>query len=177
MEHGVFPDKLKVGLLKPIYKKGDRSLISNYRPITLLSNVAKIFEKILLKRYKNFLELHNVITPKQSSYQTNKSTSTTIFQILQRILDSINKSEAVVAVFLDLSKAFDSVQHDRLLEKSEKVGFRGRAGELLASYLSNRQQITSLQNANGSFTKSQCGKILRGFRRVPSWVRYFFCFI
>jgi len=141
---GEFPDYLKTSITKPQYKKGSKSEVGNYRPISILSNISKIFEKAIFKRMQNFLEMTNIITNNQNGFRTNKSTTHTIYQGISEILTSLNNKKATTCVMVDLSKAFDSVQHQILFNKLYKCGIRGLAFKLIENYLQNRTQITEI---------------------------------
>lgn len=120
------------------------SIISNYRPIPLSSTFAKLFEYAVLVRMRSFLDKHNVLTPKQHGYCINKSAMTAISSFYEKVLRDINNSELPVAVFCDLSKAFDCVPHKRLLDKLEAYGIRGNFLKWFESYLNNRMQFVQI---------------------------------
>lgn len=140
LETGIFPDDLKVAKVKPIYKKGDEREIKNYRPIALLNNFSKIFEKAIYNRLIGFFETENLLSDFQNGFRKEKSTIRAVYQALEKILNSLNKSRETVAMCLDLSKAFDSVDHSLLLEKLARCGIRGVSLRLLTSYLAGRRQ-------------------------------------
>lgn len=137
---GIFPDDLKRTVIKPLHKKGDKNDISNYRPIALISIISKIFEKALLSRIIDFTEKYSIISDMQSAYIKGRSTVRAIYMGICEILDAISKKDKAAALFLDLSKAFDSVDHKCLLEKLEIMGFRGNIHNILKSYLEDRKQ-------------------------------------
>ena len=133
----IWPVALKNAEIVPIFKSGDRSLPTNYRPISLISNIAKIFEKIIHNRLYKFLNKHNLISNKQFGFRKNIGTKDAILQVTKNITDGINKDEKVLGTFLDLAKAFDTVSHLILLLKLERYGVRGPTLEL---FKSNRKQ-------------------------------------
>lgn len=137
---GDYPDLLKNALVKAIHKKGDLDQEANYRPISLLCNIGKIFEKLIYSRFMNFLEGHSIITDKQNGFRKKKSTIRAIYQAVSTVLTSLNKKNVTMAMCMDLSKAFDSVNHDTLSKKLENCGIRGNALLLIKSYLKNRTQ-------------------------------------
>lgn len=145
---GCFPQDLKVALIKPLHKKGTRDDINNYRPIALLPCFSKIFEKVIYNRLSSFLELNNIINKNQFGFQKEKNTSLAIFKMLKQVGEEINLKKPGIALFLDLSKAFDCVDHSILLRKLEHVGIRGQAQKLIESYLQNRTQSTVLDAYN-----------------------------
>ena len=151
MYSGVFPDILKIARVIPLYKSGDRNDITNYRPISLLPVVSKIFEKLIHKRLISFLDKNNVIYHKQFGFRRRHSTIHALNTAVTQIANSLNQNDVVFGVFLDFSKAFDTIKHDILLDKLEHYGIRGKAQQLFKSYLSNRKQSVF----NGSIYSEQ----------------------
>ena len=142
---GVYPDQLKVAKVIPIFKnKGDLLLVSNYRPISLLSNINKIFEKLVYSRIFSFLTLHNCIYELQFGFRGNHSTNHALFSITEMIRKSLDSSNFACGIFIDLQKAFDTVDHEILLKKLDYCGVRGLANKWFRSYLTNRQQFVSI---------------------------------
>jgi hypothetical protein len=129
---GIFPDRLKFAEIKPIYKKGDKNIISNYRPISLLTSLSKIFEVIYSRLYKHFD--HNIVVKEQFGFRTNPSTNNAIYRLFGRILTALNEGSNVGGIFCDLAKAFDCVNHKCLLFKLEFYGILGSILKLIASY-------------------------------------------
>jgi len=145
MENGNFPGVLKTGKITPIFKKDDPQMFGNYRPVSVIPIFSKIFEKIIYNRLYSFLTSMNVIYEKQFGFRKNHSTTHAINYSINRILSEIEKKRHVVGVFIDLSKAFDTIDHEKLLVKLEHYGIRGICYDLLASYLANRTQCTNFQ--------------------------------
>lgn len=158
---GIFPDALKKSIVMPSYKKNDKNDLSNYRPISLITSFAKIFEKILSNRILKFFRKFNVLTTKQHGFTENKSTDTVIFEFLQCITLSLERGEIPAGLFVDFSKAFDCVDHKTLLLKLERSGIRGMPLKLFESYLINRKQVVVLRNGKRC-NMSQEGTIVRG---------------
>lgn len=152
---GIYPERLKIAHIKAVYKKGDKDEVSNYRPISLLSNIGKVIEKIMYSRFISFLEKHDILSNAQNGFRKGKSTIHAIYQTLVHILDSLNEEKETVAVCLDLSKAFDSVDHAVLCEKLQFYGFRGVALKLIRSYLTNRKQCITENDTKGNQIKSE----------------------
>lgn len=159
---GIFPDRLKIAEIKPVYKKGPTSDISNYRPIALLSNISKVFEKVICTRLVNFLETNQILADCQNGFRKNKSTIRAVYQAISKILTSLNESKATSIICLDLSKAFDSVDHEILLEKLDSYGVRGIAQNLMKTYILNRQQCVVEKDQTGNIWKSDIKTILKG---------------
>ena len=145
METGTFPDILKIGKITPIFKKGDPQLLDNYRPVSVIPIFAKIFEKVIYTRLYSFLSSMNIIYDKQFGFRKSHSTSHAINYSVNYILNEIEAKNHVIGLFIDLSKAFDTIDHTKLLSKLEHYGIRGLCYNLLKSYLSRRTQYTNFQ--------------------------------
>lgn len=143
---GIFPDRLKYSEVKPLYKKGDKSEISNYRPISLLPTFSKIIEKIMYKRLYAHLNNNNILAMEQFGFRKESSTEMATFNLLDNILTSLDKKNYVGGLFCDLQKAFDCVNHNVLLEKMNFYGISGSAIKLMTSYLENRYQRTIMKD-------------------------------
>ena len=145
---GIFPTQLKLAKVVPIHKSKDRQNIENYRPISLLPSISKIFEKIVFKRLYSFLEAHSILYHRQYGFRPNHSTIDAILDFAQNIYKSLEKNEVSIGVFLDLSKAFDTIDHNILLSKLNWYGIRGRALDWFRSYLSGRKQFVHFGGTN-----------------------------
>ncbi|KAL0861132.1 hypothetical protein ABMA27_009630 [Loxostege sticticalis] len=159
---GVFPEQLKKSIVRPLFKKGDRADPSNYRPITLVPILSKIFEKAMLVRLLGFLDKHNILHEDQFGFRKNSSTALAGFNLIQIVTESINNGKnPVLALFMDLSKAFDYVDHCILLNKLDRYGIRGKALDWLNSYLKNRKQSTEITRAVQDAKKNFCRQNFR----------------
>ena len=154
---GLVPGKLKVGRIIPLYKSGSHTLVSNYRPITLLSVFHKIMEKLMYKRLIEFLDKHNILIENQFGFRSGRSTTHATLLITDKIQRAIEAKLFSCGIFLDLSKAFDTVDHSILLAKLEHYGIRGLANEWFRSYLTNRQQFVSVNNSDSNTLHITCG--------------------
>ena len=154
---GVFPDKLKTGRVVPLFKDGSKTNILNYRPISTLSIYSKIFEKLVHKRMVSFISRYSLIKPNQYGFQTNKSTSDAIIELLENVNDSFNENKHYLSIYLDFSKAFDTVCHEILLKKIEHMGFRGPILAWITSYLTNRKQFVTIGDASSTLLDISMG--------------------
>jgi len=137
---GHFLDRLKFSVVKPVYKKGDRTKYSNYRPISLLTSFSKIFEKTIYFRLTEYLLNIKILTENQYGFRKGLATENAIFKLINEILYNQNNKTITGSVFCDLQKAFDTVNHDSLSNKLQYYGINGKAKKLLESYLQNRYQ-------------------------------------
>lgn len=147
-QQGIFPSNLKMAKIVPIFKNGDRGLLNNYRPVSLLPAFSKILEKLVYKRLYGFLDTKKFFSEGQFGFRRGHSTIHPILKLLQDITIANDKRsrDATLAVFLDLSKAFDSIDHEILLYKLENAGIRGVPLGWLRSYLSQRQQYVQIKS-------------------------------
>jgi exonuclease III len=141
---GTFPISLKKSLITPVYKSGDRDDVSNYRPISVLPAVSKIFEKIINARLLGFFTKFNLLSESQFGFRQGKSTEDTITALTSEVVKHVDNKNKCLAVFLDLKKAFDTVSIPILIQKLEKMGVRGIPLSLFKSYLSDRKQRVKL---------------------------------
>ena len=154
---GYYPKALKIGKIIPIYKNNDCRDPNNYRPITLLSCINKIIEKIIFSRLYKFLEKHRILHENQFGFRQKHSTSHALIAVTELIRQSIENKELTTGVFLDLTKAFDLVNHEKLVTKLENYGIRGPALTILKSYLANRQQFVKIGVHNSELQQVSLG--------------------
>ena len=147
---GKFPDSLKIAEIIPIYKAGDRSSPENYRPISILPFLSKIFERCIYNRLFSFLCKHSVISSSQFGFLPGKSSDLAISNLVEYLYDTLDSKYAAVNIFVDLRKAFDTVHHGTLLRKLQYYGIRGQPLQLLTDYLSNRKQCVRIRNTLSS---------------------------
>ena len=157
-EKGIYIDKLKISRIVPIYKeKGDKLLCKNYRPISLLSNINKIYEKLMHKRLYSFFEDQNLIFKNQFGFRKHHSTTHALTDLTEDIRQAIDSNKYACGIFVDLQKAFDTVDHNILLKKLEHYGIRGIANDWIRSYLTNRQQYVSISGHDSEITTTELG--------------------
>ena len=140
LETGSYPDILKVAKVIPLHKKGSKCDVGNYKPISILSPVNKVFEIILHRRLIDFWNKYNLFTDEQFRFRKQHSTNLALTLLYEYILNQRDNDSSVCGIFIDSAKAFDSVSHRILLSKLEHYGVRGNAIRLIKSYLTNRMQ-------------------------------------
>ena len=157
LEQGVYPEFLKRSKVIALFKKGERLLPENYRPISLLDIFDKIFEKLIYKRLVSFINKYKMLFQFQFGFREDHSTVLALTEIIDNIKHAIDNNEYTVGIFIDLCKAFDTVDHGILLEKLKYYGIRGKAHDLLSSYLCNRTQYTVINNVVSDIKPITCG--------------------
>jgi len=150
INQGIFPSKLKTARVVPIFKSGDMELTNNYRPISLLSSISKILEKVVSVQLYNHLDINKLLYMHQYGFQRNKSTEHNLLSAVNFIYDALNKGEYCIGLFLDLKKAFDVCDHEILISKLHHMGVRDTALNWFRSYLSNRCQYVEVNGAKSS---------------------------
>ena len=137
-----YPDMWKVANVTPIFKKDDKQLVKNYRPISLLPICGKIFEKIVSANLYSYLSVNGLLTKNQSGFRPGDSTTNQLLYLVNEIHEAFEnpKSLEVRAVFLDISKAFDKVWHQGLIFKLKQNGISGNLLHFFEDYLHNRKQ-------------------------------------
>ena len=152
-----FPNDCKVARVNPVHKGGPSDIMDNFRPISVLPILSKIFEKLTLIRMNNFIIQQSILSPCQFGFRSGRGTTHAIIKLLSHIIPAYHNKDYSVCFFLDLRKAFDTIDHRILLEKLNHYGFRGHCKEYLKSYYHNRQQFVYL---NGH--KSEMMTVLSG---------------
>ena len=127
IHQGIFPDDLKIAKVFPVYKSGDKSNISNYRPISVLSFFSKVFEKIMYNHVIDFINTNNLLSKQQFGFRKHHSTNHAVITLIDQISAALDCGKAVVGCYIDLKKAFDTVNHRILIEKMQRYGIRGRS--------------------------------------------------
>lgn len=157
LRSGIFPDKLKIAKVIPVYKKGDNHLIDNYRPISLLPAISKIFERIMHDQLFDYFTRNNLFFPSQYGFRKSHSTELASVELIDRVLEVMNQNGIPICIFMDLSKAFDTLNHCILLEKLKFYGLDETSRKLFSSYLSGRLQFVSIDGALSSFKPLSTG--------------------
>lgn len=146
LNSGVFPDVLKKAILKPLYKKNEKTNPTNYRPIALLSIFSKIIEKVVKCRLVNYLDNLQFFSNKQYGFRSKRNTSDALLNFMTQVYEEVNKGKCSAGIFVDVMKAFDTVDHEILLSRMYDAGVRGIPFKWFKSYLNNRSHITRVGN-------------------------------
>ena len=154
---GIVPSSVKIAKVIPVSKKGSCSHLNNYRLISLLSVFDKLLEKLMYKRIVNYLDKNSILYEKQFGFRTKHSTNHAIISIVDNIQRVVEEKEFSCGIFLDFSKAFDTVNHEILIRKLENYGIRGITNDWFRSYLSNRKQYVYINNTSSDPCQGNCG--------------------
>merc|ERR1712240_460962 len=154
---GIYPDSLKIAKVIPVFKKGDQTSVNNYRPISILSPIYKIFEKILYSRLIKYIDKSNILYKYQFGFRKNHSTEHALIELVDQIKLNMGGNKMTCGIFIDLSKAFDTVNHKILIDQLEHYGIRGKALDIFKSYLSNRKQYVQLENSKSKLCPISIG--------------------
>ena len=157
LEHGTVPDEIKIAKVIPIFKSNDPTHLNNYRPISILPIFSKLFERIMYNRLETHLTINNILSPQQFGFRKKHATSMAISLFTEKLYDTLDNHKLAIATFLDLSKAFDLINHTFLLQKLHHYGVRGIALDWFKNYLSNRKQFVQYNNSKSSMLNITSG--------------------
>ena len=157
LSEGIFPDELKLANVIPIFKSGDHETFNNYRPVSILCTISKVFEKIMYSRLLNYLDHYKILFSYQFGFRKSHSTYMAFMVLIDKLTRALDEGKFVVGILLDFSKAFDTVDHDILLTKLSHYGIRGVPLLWFQSYLSNRQQFVTYNGVSSSVKTVKCG--------------------
>ena len=157
IDTGIFPDKLKIARVLPIYKKDDKSKLENYRPISILPAISKVFEKVLSHQINQHFLNNKLYYSSQYGFRQSHSTELTVLEIVDRIAYQMDQDNVPLNIYIDLSKAFDTIDHKILLHKLQYYGLNQNSLSLIQNYLTNRQQYVDFQNINSSLLPISTG--------------------
>ena len=153
----VFPNTMKIARVNPGFKSGQQDLIDNYRPISSLPIFSKVFEKLTLIRMESFISRQHILTPCQFGFRKGCSISHAVIKLLTHIVQAYHDKVYSACFFLDLRKAFDTVNHNLLMKKLEHYGFRGQCSNYMKSYFENRKQYVQVDGHSSSLESVTCG--------------------
>lgn len=162
-ETGLFPKILKQSKVTPVFKKGEKMNKNNYRPISLNSVFSKIFERIFLTRLLSFIEAQEILSPQQYGFRKGISTINALIEVTEQIINQREHGKATSGAFIDLTKAFDCVDHNILISKLERYGLRGLSLDWIKDFLADRTQFVELKNfesdtpLRSNIVKTTCG--------------------
>ena len=155
--HGIVPDQMKIARVIPLFKADDQSLFTNYRPVSVLPSFSKFLERIIYNRLNDYLTNLNVLCDEQYGFRKNHSPTLALIDLYDKISSALDRGDIAVGIFLDLSKAFDTVNHNILFEKLEHYGICGLALKWVKSYFSNRLQFVDFNGHVSSRFNISCG--------------------
>ena len=154
---GIFPNCLKIARITPVHKKGPKNLVSNYRPISSLPFLSKVFERCMADRLSNFLHQTNTISKNQFGFQKGISTCDALLKFVNDIYHSLNIRYHHISVMIDLAKAFETVHHKILLRKMNSYGITNVPLKLFENYLSNRKSYVRIGDCSSSMQAINIG--------------------
>ena len=166
---GTFPENMKIAKVTPIFKSGKKELLTNYRPISVLSCFSKILERIMYNRVYNYLNDNNLLFHKQFGFRKSHSTDHALIELINSTYDSFNQNKYTLGVFIDLSKAFNTVDHNILIDKLNLYGIKNNSLKWFSSYLSNRKQFIQAGAIKTSNLNVICGVPQRISLRATSF--------
>ena len=169
---GIVASKLKIAKVIPLYKAKDPALFSNYRPISLLPVFSKILERLMYNRLYNFLTEHNILSTNQFGFRKKYSTFLALMDLVDNISKNIDEGNYSIGIFLDLSKAFDTIDHTILLDKLCRYDVRGVTLNWFKHYLNDRKQFVSYNNTTSVSTKVTCGVPQRSILGLLLFILY-----
>lgn len=154
---GIFPNTLKIAKVTPLYKKNENYMFDNYRPVSVLSSVSKVYERIMHDQIYNHFNGLNLFYNSQYGFRSNHSTEYALLELTDRIITEMDNNNIPINIFMDLSKAFDTLDHKILLHKLNYYGFHDKSYDLLKCYLSNRFQYVVFNNVQSDLIEIKCG--------------------
>ena len=155
---GSYPDALKTARVIPIFKSGSKFSVKNYRPVSILPSFNKIFEVLIYDRLQSFSEITELFSDHQFGFRRNNNTTLAIFKVLSEIYKlTYREGMYSVCLFLDLSRAFDTIDRNLLMLKLDRLGYRGVANDLIRSYLENRKQYVNVNNSRSKIRSNDLG--------------------
>ena len=173
---GVFPDRMKYSVIKPLHKKGSTKELGNYRPISLFTAFSKVLEKLIYKRLYSYLDKNRILSKDQFGFRKTLSTSSATDVLMNSILSAFDNKKYVGGLFCDIRKAFDTVNHELLLTKLESYGILGSSYKLLKSYLKDRYQKVVIINNSNTEASSSWELVRYSVPQGSVLVRYCFLF-
>lgn len=165
---GYFPPKLKISKVVPVFKKGNNKDVTCYRPVSILPSLSKVYERIVYNQLIKFLESNHLIDREQHGFLPGKSTITAGIELVESIINSVDAGEKVIGIFLDLSRAFDSVTHKILINKLKTLGIHNKELAWFTSFLNCRKQYVEIQ----SVETINCNRYIRRVASKQETIKY-----
>ena len=153
---GIFPDDMTIARVIPLYKAKKKDLFTNYRSVSLLPQFSKILEKIYYSRLDKFISNHDILSNSQYGFRQIMSTNLALLELVEELTLSIDKKNETIGVFIDLKKAFDTIDHGILLKKLDRYGVRGISNNWVKSYLTGRKQNVNIDIATSDMLQTVC---------------------
>jgi hypothetical protein len=153
LHNGIFPQKMKIAKVLPLHKKNENYLFDNYRPVSLLPSLSKLLEKIMHKQLFHYFDESKLLYDSQYGFRNRHSTELAALEIVDTLVKQMDDNEIPINIYLDLSKAFDTLDHKILISKLQFYGVGGNSLKLLKDYLTNRQQYVVFNNHESEFRK------------------------
>ena len=157
LQTGIFPDKLKVARVLAIYKKGDKQLLENYRPVSVLPSISKVFEKVIYNQLFNHFSKNKLFFNSQYGFRPQHSTELATLELIDRIVYDMEQNKIPLNIYIDLSKAFDTLNHNILIDKLKHYGISGNSLKLIKNYLTNRKQYVHFGETNSELLNITTG--------------------
>ena len=154
---GYFPKLLKLATITPIFKSGNELFHTDYRPISILPLLSKIYERAMCNRLIKFIHQHSILVPHQYGFRSGRSTIDAVFKLVEYIYSALEEKNSAITVSIDLRKAFDTLNHEILLSKLNHYGIRGIPNQLLRSYLSDRMQRVKIGDVYSTWKEVNIG--------------------
>lgn len=164
--HGIYPNKLKTTVVKPLFKKKDKECMESYRPIALVPIISKVFEKYIYAQIYKYLDKQNILTEEQKGFRKRKTINMAIYDFLNDVYTNVDNRIPVCSIYCDMTQAFDYVDHNILLSKLDAYGIRGNVLNLIESYLKNRKQYVEVSEID---FKSKCQQIYKSDLRTLTY--------
>ena len=157
LQTGIFPDDWKIAKVSPVYKEGSKTDCGNYRPISVISVIAKLFEGLVYNQLRTFISDNNILIEQQSGFRSQHSTETALLGSTNKWLCNMDSGLINGVLFLDLKKAFDTVDHEIVLQKLHLYGIKGTSYAWFKSYIQKRKQICSMNGKKSHPREIRCG--------------------
>lgn len=157
LQSGLFPNSMKIAKVSPVYKKGSKFDPGNYRPISVLPILSKVFEKLVNSRLMKYLNRNDLLFKHQYGFREKHSTKLSLINLANHLIKYQDKGQVTVGVFIDFAKAFDTINHDILLHKLKNYGIRGIQLDWFRDYLCNRLQFVHHNGSSSSLASIVCG--------------------